>query len=56
MRVLKWYRRFGNSYRGFRFQKGSEVIVPCNTFIATAESVVRNNLKVKFVDINKNLE
>ena len=34
-------------------KKGSEVIVPCNTFIATAESVVRNNLKVKFVDINK---
>lgn len=33
--------------------KNSEVIVPANTFIATAEAVTRNNLKVKFVDCNK---
>jgi dTDP-4-amino-4,6-dideoxygalactose transaminase len=33
--------------------KGSEVIVPANTFIATAEAVTRNGLKVKFVDCNK---
>ena len=33
--------------------KGSEVIVPTNTFIATAEAVTRNNLKVKFVDNNR---
>ena len=34
-------------------KKNSEVIVPCNTFVATAEAVVRNNLKVIFVDINR---
>ncbi len=33
--------------------KGSEVIVPANTFIATAEAVSRNGLKVRFVDCNK---
>ena len=33
--------------------KGSEVIVPANTFIATSEAVSRNGLKVKFVDCNK---
>ena len=33
--------------------KGSEVLVPANTFIATAEAVSRNGLKVKFVDCNK---
>jgi len=37
-------------------KKGSEVIVPANTFVATAEAVIRNNFKVKFCDIdNKNL-
>jgi dTDP-4-amino-4,6-dideoxygalactose transaminase len=30
--------------------KGSEVIVPANSFIATSEAVTRNNLKVVFVD------
>ena len=30
--------------------KGSEVIVPANTFIATSEAISRNGLKVKFVD------
>ncbi|GAX87597.1 hypothetical protein LNAT_P0894 [Lebetimonas natsushimae] len=33
--------------------KNSEVLIPANTFIATAESVTRNNLRVKFVDCNK---
>ena len=33
--------------------KGSEVLVPANTFIATAEAVSRNGLKVRFVDCNK---
>ncbi|GAB6045532.1 DegT/DnrJ/EryC1/StrS family aminotransferase [Caminibacter profundus] len=33
--------------------KGSEVIVPANTFIATAEAITRNDLKVRFVDCNK---
>jgi len=30
--------------------KGSEVLVPANSFIATSEAVTRNNLKVVFVD------
>jgi len=33
--------------------KGSEVIVPANTFIATSEAVSRAGLKIKFVDCNK---
>ena len=33
--------------------KNSEVLVPANTFIATAEAVSKNGLKVKFVDCNK---
>lgn len=35
-------------------KKGSEVIVPVNTWISTAEAVTRNNLKLVFVDIDKN--
>jgi dTDP-4-amino-4,6-dideoxygalactose transaminase len=31
---------------------GSEVVVPANSFIATAEAVVRNGLKVKFCDVD----
>ena len=33
-------------------RKGSTVIVPANTFIATAEAVIANGLNVKFADIN----
>lgn len=33
--------------------KGSEVLVPANTFIATSEAVSRNGLKVKFVDCDE---
>ncbi len=33
--------------------KESEVLVPANTFIATAEAVSRNGFKVRFVDCNK---
>lgn len=32
---------------------GSEVLVPANSFAATAEAVVRNNLKVVFVDCDE---
>lgn len=32
--------------------KGSEIIVPANSFIATSEAVTRNNLKVIFCDCN----
>ncbi len=33
-------------------KKNSEIIVPVNTWISTAEAVVSNNLRVKFCDIN----
>jgi len=33
---------------------GSEIIVPANTFIATAEAVVRNNLRLVFCDCDEN--
>lgn len=33
-----------------QLKKNSEVLVPSNTWISTAEAVVRNNLKVIFVD------
>lgn len=39
--------------RTLKLQKGSEVIVPANTWISTAEAVLNNNLKVKFVDIDE---
>jgi len=35
-------------------KKGSEVIVPANTWISTAEAVSRNGLKVVFCDISLN--
>ncbi len=35
-------------------KKGSEIIVPVNTWISTAEAVVNNGYKVKFCDINLN--
>ena len=33
-------------------KRGSTVIVPANTFIATAEAVLANGLKIKFADID----
>lgn len=33
--------------------KGSEVLIPANSFIATSEAVSRNGLKVKFVDCDE---
>ncbi len=38
----------------FKFKKGSEIIVPANTWISTAEAVISNNLKVIFCDVNLN--
>ena len=35
-------------------KKNSDVLVPVNTWISTAEAVIKNNLKVKFVDIDEN--
>ena len=37
-----------------KLKKGSEVIVPVNTWIATASSVVRSGCKLVFCDINLN--
>lgn len=34
-------------------KKGSEIIVPANTWISTAEAVLNNNLKIKFVDVDE---
>ena len=34
-------------------KKNSEVIVPANTFVATAEAVIRSNLKLRFCDIDQ---
>jgi len=34
-------------------KKGSTVIVPANTFIATAEAVLANGLKVRFADVDE---
>ena len=38
--------------KSLNLKKGSEVIVPCNTWISTAESVVGENLKIIFCDVN----
>ena len=35
------------------FPRGSEVILPANTFIATAEAVISNGLKPVFADIKE---
>ncbi len=34
-------------------KKGSEIIVPANTWISTAEAVMNNNFKLRFVDIDE---
>lgn len=34
-------------------KKGSEIIVPSNTWISTAEAVLNNNFKIKFVDVDE---
>jgi len=38
--------------KSLNLKEGSEVIVPANTWISTAEAVVTNKLKLKFCDIN----
>lgn len=39
--------------QSLNLKKNSEVIVPANTWISTAEAVVNNGLKVKFCDIDE---
>jgi dTDP-4-amino-4,6-dideoxygalactose transaminase len=36
-----------------KLKKNSEIIVPANTWISTAEAVINNNLNLKFVDVDK---
>ena len=38
--------------KSLNLKKNSEVIIPVNTWISTAEAVLNNNLKVVFCDIN----
>ena len=33
--------------------KNSEILVPANTWISTAEAVLNNNLNIKFVDVDE---
>ena len=40
------------SLEALKIKKGSEVILPVNTWISTGEAVIRNGLKVVFCDIN----
>lgn len=39
--------------KSLKLKKNSEVIVPANTWISTAEAVINNNLKVVFVDVDE---
>lgn len=39
--------------KSLNLKKNSEIIVPANTWISTAESVLSNNLKLKFCDIDE---
>lgn len=39
--------------KALKLPVGGEVIVPANTFVATAEAVVRNNLRLVFCDCNE---
>ena len=40
--------------QSLNIKKGSEVILPVNTWISTAEAVITNGLKIVFCDINLN--
>ena len=40
--------------KSLNLKKGSEVILPVNTWISTAEAIITNNLKVVFCDVDKN--
>ncbi len=40
------------SLKALNLKKGSEVLVPANTWISTAEAVMNNHLKVKFLDVD----
>ena len=40
--------------KSLNLKKNSEIIVPVNTWIATAEAVINNGYKIKFCDINLN--
>jgi dTDP-4-amino-4,6-dideoxygalactose transaminase len=39
--------------KSLNLKKNSEIIVPANTWISTAEAVINNNLALKFVDVDE---
>ena len=39
--------------KALNLRKGSEILVPANTWISTAEAVLNNNFKVKFIDVDE---
>ena len=39
--------------KALNLKKNSEIIVPANTWISTAEAVLNNKLKVRFVDVDE---
>ena len=49
----QWNRCFRDCDKVFEFKKKSEIIVPANTWISTAESVINNNHKLRFVDVDE---
>ena len=38
--------------KALKLRRNSEIIVPANTWISTAEAVINNNLNLKFVDVD----
>ena len=50
----KWNRCLEIALQSLKLKKDSEVIVPVNTWVATASSVVRTGYKLVFCDINLN--
>ena len=39
--------------KALKLKNNSEILVPANTWISTAEAVLNNNLKIKFVDVDE---
>ena len=39
--------------KALELKKGSEILVPANTWISSAEAILNNNLSVKFVDVDE---
>ena len=48
-KCCKWYRFLEIAIKALNLKKGSEIIVPANTWISTAEAVISNGHKLFFV-------